>query len=221
MPLRALLSFAVLSIVFGGSARAQDSRINTNLGVGVTVPVNPTAALIGAGVNVVVGVGYNFDKHHSLVGQFMWSGLPLNQDALRPIRILANTRDISTSSNLFAVTGNYRYRIQGKVFGGYIIAGGGVYYRRVTLSRQVPVGIGTVCGPTWQWLGYACVSGIITDDQTLIRSGSTAFGGNAGVGFTIRINEEGYKFYVESRYHYAPTKNIATQIIPITLGFSW
>ena len=38
------------------------------------------------------------------------------------------------------------------------------------------------------------------------------------MGFTIRINDEGYKFYVESRYHYAPTKNISTQLITITLG---
>ena len=41
------------------------------------------------------------------------------------------------------------------------------------------------------------------------------------MGFTIRINDEGYKFYVESRYHYAPTKNISTQLITVTLGFSW
>jgi hypothetical protein len=151
----------------------------------------------------------------------MWNGLPPNKDALRPIWVVANARDISGSSNLFALTANYRFQMQGHVFGAYVIGGGGMYYRRASLSREVVVATGTVCGPTWLYWGYTCVSGDVTQDQTLISAGSTAFGGNGGAGFTIRINDEGYKFYVESRYHYAPTKNISTQLMTITLGFAW
>jgi hypothetical protein len=204
--------------------RAEDyesPKLNTNLGVGMTVPLNPTGRIIGSSVDVVVGAGYNFNRHHALVGQFMWAGLPANTDAMRPIYILANTRDISGSSNLFAVTGNYRFTLQGKTFGGYLIAGGGMYYRQASLSRSVPVGTTTVCTPIYAWWGYSCTNGVVNEDQTLIRAGSTAFGQNGGLGFTIRINDEGYKFYVESRYHYAPTKNISTQLITITMGFAW
>jgi hypothetical protein len=197
------------------------TKVNTNLGMGMTVPLNPIAQLVGSSVDVVIGAGYNFNKHHSLVGQFMWAGIPANKDALRPIFIVANSRDISGSSNLFAVTGNYRFQEQGRTFGVYWIGGGGLYYRRATLSRQVDVGTGTVCGPAYSYWGYGCVNGIVSQDQTLISAGSSAFGGNAGMGFTVRINDEGYKFYVESRYHYAPTKNINTQLITITLGFAW
>jgi glutamine amidotransferase-like uncharacterized protein len=103
----------------------------------------------------------------------------------------------------------------------YWIGGGGLYYRRASLSQEVAVGTGTVCGPTYTYWGYGCVDGIVSQDQTLIKAGSSAFGGNGGMGFTIRINDEGYKFYVESRYHYAPTKNISTELMTITLGFSW
>jgi len=217
--------FVVFLIAAAGApgvrAQEQDSRINSNLGLGVSTPLNPTASFAGAGVNAVVGVGYNIDRHNSLVGQFMWSGLPANREALLPIRALAGAKGISGSSNLYAVTGNYRYQWQWKTFGVYVIAGGGVYYRQSDLSRQVDVGTGTVCGPTWEYWGYGCVSGVVSQDQTLISTGSTAPGGNGGVGFTIRITEDGYKFYVEARYHYASTRGIATTLIPITLGFSW
>ena len=221
MKIRIVLSIIALGALCTPYLSAQDSKITTNLGMGLTVPVNPTGALIGSGVDVVVGAGYNFNKYHSLIGQFMWAGLPANRDAFRPIWLVANRRDISGSSNLFALTANYRFRLQGKTFGAYLIAGGGMYYRRASLSREVPVGTTTVCSPTWLWWGYTCVNGIVSEDQTLINANSTAFGGNGGAGFTIRINEEGYKFYWEARYHYAPTKNISTQLITLTFGFAW
>jgi len=225
MELRTLLLIAALAAASRPCARAQDeatdSRLNTNLGMGVSVPLNPTARLVGSSVNVVVGAGYNFNRHSSFVGQFMWNGLPANKDALRPIWVVAKARDISGSSNLFALTANYRLQKQGHVFGAYAIGGGGLYYRRASLSREVVVGTGTVCSPTWLYWGFTCVSGVVSQDQTLISAGSSAFGGNGGAGFTIRINDEGYKFYVESRYHYAPTKNLSTQLMTVTLGFAW
>jgi hypothetical protein len=218
---RTVFILTVLLAAAEQSLFAQESKLNTNLGMGLTVPLNPTAPLAGSSVNVVVGAGYNFNSHHSLIGQFMWAGLPPNKIALRPIWIAAAANDISGSANLFALTANYRFQLQGKTFGAYVIGGGGMYYRHAGLSRQVDVGTGTICGPAWFYWGFGCVEGTVSQDQTLISAGSTAIGGNGGAGFTIRINEEGYKFYVEARYHYAATKNIPTTLIPITLGFSW
>ena len=221
MSFNAAVSITLLCAVYGPLLLAQDSKLNTNLGAGVTVPVNPTARLVGASANAVVGVGYNFSKHNSIIGQFMWAGLPPNNDAFRAIRLVAQSRGIDGHSTLFALTGNYRLGLEGRVFGVYLIAGGGMYYRRSELSREVIVGNGIVCSPAWLWWGYTCASGLVSEDQTLFSVGSTALGANGGVGFTIKINKEGYKFYVESRYHYAPNKNISTQMIPITIGFSW
>jgi hypothetical protein len=56
---------------------------------------------------------------------------------------------------------------------------------------------------------------------TVASSGSTAFGANAGIGFTIRVGEAPYRVYVESRYHHAPTKNVNTQLIAITVGIRY
>jgi hypothetical protein len=216
-----VVSVAVISVLCTHKLHAQDSKITTNLGMGVSVQLNQTANVVGSSVDVVVGVGYNIERHHSVVGQFMWAGLPVSKQAFRPIYVVAGAHDISGSSNLFAGTANYRFSLQGKVFGAYWISGGGLYYRRATLSREVVVGTGTICGPVWSWWGFGCVNGNVSDDQTLVSAGSTALGGNAGMGLTIRINEEGYKFYVESRYHYAPTKNVPTQLMTVTCGFAW
>ena len=221
MSLRTVFAVSLIAVAWAALSRAQDSKITTNLGAGVSVPLNPTASLAGVNANAVVGVGYNIDRHNSIIGQFMWAGLPPNHDAFGPIQAVAGRRDINGHANLFTLTGNYRYRIQGKVWGAYLIGGGGWYYRYAKLSREVDVGQGIVCGPSWEFWGYGCVSGTVSQDQTLISTGSSAFGGNVGAGFTIRITDDGYKFYVEARYHYAPTRNIATTLIPITLGFAW
>src|SRR5262245_41875446 len=219
MSIGILILILLAAAAYSPPLRAQESRLNTSLGLGVTAPIGPTKQLVGAGMNATVGAGYNFSQHHSLIGEFMWSGLPAKTEALRPIWIVANARDISGSGNLYALTANYRFKLEGRVFGFYFIGGGGMYHRHASLSREIAVGAGTFCTPSWAWWGYSCVSGKVVDDQTLVSAGSTAVGGNAGAGFTIRFHEDGYKFYVEVRYHYAPTKNISTQILPITLGF--
>ena len=205
----------------GAQEDAQNSKITTNIGGGVSAPLNPIGRFINPGANFVVGVGYNVTKRNSFIGQFMWSGLPPNREAFLPIRAIDGFRNISGSSNLFTLTGNYRYQHQWKTFGIYFIGGGGMYHREASLSRRVAVGTTTVCQPIWQWWGYGCQSGIVSQDETLISTGDTVFGGNGGVGFTIRITDNGYKFYGEARYHYAPTRGLATTLIPITFGFAW
>jgi hypothetical protein len=52
-------------------------------------------------------------------------------------------------------------------------------------------------------------------------SASSALGGNAGIGFTVRVGEEPYRFYIEPRYHYAPNENVRTQLLTVTVGFRY
>ena len=220
------IRFLVLLGLFIGACNLtlqaqEESKLNTSLGVGVTAPLNPTARYAGVSVNTVVGAGYNFNKHHSLIGEFMYSNLPPTRDAIHPISLVTQVNGLSGSGSLFTLTGNYRYSVKRKVIGAYFIGGGGLYYRLAELSKPIVVGTGTVCGTSWQWWGYTCVNGYVSQDETLVSTGSAAFGGNAGVGITFRVSEEGYRVFVESRYHYAPNKNITTQLITITVGIRW
>jgi hypothetical protein len=107
------------------------------------------------------------------------------------------------------------------MFGTYLIGGGGWYFRKNWLSSEVSSGTGTACTPAWLWWGFTCTSGSVTADQTLATSTTNAWGVNAGVGFTVRVGEAPYRLYTEARYHYAPTKNVSTQFIAVTVGIRY
>jgi hypothetical protein len=195
------------------------SRLNSNVAFTWSAPLNPTARYATAAGGITYGVGYNFNKRHSVLAEIMWNGLLPTSGALAPIRAAApqNTA-INGGGNLVALTANYRLQFEGKVFGTYFIGGGGVYYRNASLSQQVVVGESVTCTPAWLWWGFTCASGAVTSNQTLTSSSSTAPGGNVGVGFTVRIPDSHYKFYFESRYHYATNRGVNTHVIPISVG---
>ena len=142
MSLRTVLLFFPLLVAWSGEASAGDpddfSRITSSLGMGVSTPLNPTKQVVGAGANIVVGAGYNLDRHNAIIGQFMWSGLPPDKDVLRPIWIAAGSRDISGRSNLFAFTADYRFNLEGKRFGAYVIGGGGCTTGTRHSPRRLP-----------------------------------------------------------------------------------
>jgi hypothetical protein len=35
------------------------------------------------------------------------------------------------------------------------------------------------------------------------------------------VGDPPYRWYVESRYHYAPTENISTRLLTVTVGFRY
>ena len=196
----------------------EDSKLNTNLGMTVTAPLNPTARFMNIGWGVVAGAGYNFNDRHAVIGEFMWNKVYTSDTALRVIRQVSQFNDLSGSSNLFSLTANYRYELRGKSVGIYFIGGGGWYHRNANLSREIVTGNNVTCLPPWLWWGFSCTSGFVTSNQTVASFSVSSFGGNAGIGFTAKVGEPRYRFYVEARYNYAPTRNIKTQFIPITAG---
>jgi len=214
-----------MAFLFCGILYAQDDdseKINTNLGAAVSFPLNPTSTFVNTSWGIVSGVGYNFSPHHSVIGEFMWSALYPSGSSLRPIRLAVNDNSITGHSNLWTLTGNYRYQWQGKQLGAYFIGGGGWYYRTTGFSRKsVTSGSDTPCTPTWMWWGFTCASGMVTANQTVRGYDSSVFGGNVGVGFTIKVGDPSYRVYIEPRYHYAPTKNVTTQLMLITVGIRY
>jgi Outer membrane protein beta-barrel domain len=212
---KAIVSMGILSAC-AVSLQTQDyTQLNFNIGGGVSTPLNPTGQYAGANGNFVVGAGYNIDKNNSILGEFLWNGLPPNRFALRPINAL------SGSTNLYSLTANYRFQLDsigGSAAGIYLIGGGGWYYRQTHISKDYIVPAYTVCQPIYFWWGYTCEAGYVPTDNVLASSGSSAGGLNAGTGFTIRLSDTGWKFYVEARYHYAWNKRIPTAVIPVTFG---
>ncbi|MGC1448859.1 MAG: hypothetical protein WA830_02370 [Candidatus Sulfotelmatobacter sp.] len=199
-----------------------ESRINSNLAMVLIVPVSSTAQVAGTGWGAVGGVGYNFSPRNAVIGEFLWNRMYPSGGVLQPLQTAASqSSGLSGNSNLYALTGNYRYELRGRMLGTYLIGGGGWYFRKNWLSREVTAGSGTICTPAWLWWGFTCSSGTVTANQTLATSTTDAWGVNAGIGFTVRVGEAPYRLYTEARYHYAPTKGISTQFMAVTVGIRY
>jgi len=213
-----------LALLVGSTLHGQDDsdKINSNMGGVATFPLSPTSKFVHTSWGLAAGVGYNVSPHHSFIGEFMWSALYPSGSSLQPIRVALNDNSITGHSNLYTLTGNYRYEWQGKLLGTYFIGGGGWYYRTIGFTtRSVTSGSDTPCAPAWMWWGFTCASGTVTANQTIGGYDSSVFGGNVGIGFTIKVGDPSYRIYIEPRYHYAPTKNVTTQLMVITVGIRY
>ena len=199
----------------------ENSRLNTNLGLPVSVPLNPIGRFSGPGAGLIYGAGYNFSRRHAVTGEFLYDWLNPGSGAFTPIRAALQKNDISGHSSLYSLTANYRFELRGKTLGMYFIAGGGWYIRRAKLTKVVQNGSTTTCTSAWLYWGYTCTSGIVTVDQTLASASSSTLGANGGIGFTVRVGDAPYRMYVESRYHFAPTRNINTQLVMTTVGIRY
>ena len=223
---KALIRFGLVLVAccaaFPQDEGDDNPRGNVNLGMPLSAPLNPMGRFTNLGLGITTGAGYNFTRRHGVVGEFMWNHLFVPDDALATIRSASQDSSITGSGELYAFTGNYRFELRGKSLGTYFIAGGGWYHRTAELSRRVTTGKNITCDPTWNWWGFSCSSETVVGDQTLAASSSSALGVNGGIGFTTRVGEEApYRVYVESRYHYAPTKRINTQLVTVTVGIRY
>jgi len=199
----------------------ENPRLNTNLGLPISVPLNPMGRFAGPGAGLVYGAGYNFNRRNSVTGEFLYDWLNPGGGAFTPIRAALQKNDISGHSDLYSLTANYRFELRGKSLGMYFIAGGGLYIRRSKLTKVVQNGTTTTCTSAWLYWGYTCTSGIVTVDQTLASASSSTMGANGGIGFTVRVGDAPYRMYVETRYHYAPTRNLNTQLVMATVGIRY
>ncbi len=198
-----------------------ECKVNTNIAMVINAPVSSSAQVVGTGWGIVGGAGYNFNHHNAIVGEFMWNRVYPSQGALQPLQSVLQSKDLRANTDFYALTANYRFELPGRAVGVYLIGGGGWYFRNTWLSTQVHSGTGNVCTPVWRWFGYTCTSGTVNPNQPPVTSSTNTLGANGGIGLTARVGEGPYRFYAEARYHYAPTKNMSTHFIAITLGIRY
>jgi hypothetical protein len=221
------ISLLVLPLALAHVLHAQEDcgdecKLNTNVAIVINAPISSSAEVVGTGWGIVGGAGYNFNRRNAIVGEFMWNRVYPSAGALQPLQSALQTRDLRGNTDFYALTTNYRFELRGRTVGTYLIAGGGWYFRNTWLSQPVPSGTGNICTPVWRWFGYSCTSGMVKPNQPPVISSLNSLGANAGIGVTAGTGEAApYRFYAEARYHYAPTKNISTHFIAITLGIRY
>jgi hypothetical protein len=86
------------------------------------------------------------------------------------------------------------------------------------ISRSEFVNTPTVCQPIYGYYGFTCSDGFV--NTIGVSTGTSSFGANGGVGMTVNI-KRGWKFFMESRYVYAASRAIATQVTPLAFGFEF
>src|SRR5215469_9721138 len=135
-----LVAIGLLVALFAVPAHAdeaQESPFNFHIGGGFGVPLNPTANFTGLSGSFQVGGGPNLTKHQSIVGEFLWQGMPPNHNSLLPVEnavcllnpvvnplstsVPCSVASINASANLYALTANYMYRVEGERYGYYVI----------------------------------------------------------------------------------------------------
>jgi len=223
---QAVIGFSLMLVascaLFAQEEEGNDNpRGNTNLAMPISGALNPMAKFSNFGLGFTAGAGYNFSRRHAVVGEFMWDHLFVNGNALTPIRLALHDPTVGGKGELYSLTANYRFELRGRSLGTYFIAGGGLYHRTAKLSKKVTTGNSITCEPTWEWWGFSCSSGTVTSNETIGSSSSTALGVNGGIGFTARVGEAPYRTYVETRYHYASTTRINTQLVVVSIGIRY
>src|SRR5437899_12972557 len=113
----------------------------------VSDPVYLSAQSVGTVLGIVGGVCYNFNLRNAVVGEFMWTRVYPSSGALQPLQTALQSKDLNGNSDLYALTGNYRFELRGRLLGTYLIGGGGWYYRNTWLSKEVNSAFSKLCTP--------------------------------------------------------------------------
>jgi hypothetical protein len=216
-----VMTLALANVVYAQDGCGDECKVNTNVAMVISEPVSSSAQVVGTGWGIVGGAGYNFNQRNAIVSEFLWNRVYPSRSALQPLQTALQSSDLRGNTDFYALTANYRFELRGRTLGTYLIGGGGWYFRNTWLSKDAPSGTGNICTPVWRWFGYRCTSGIVNPNQPPVISSSNSLGANAGIGVTARVGEAPYRVYAEARYHFAPTTNIGTHFIAISLGIRY
>jgi hypothetical protein len=97
----------------------------------------------------------------------------------------------------------------------YVTGGGGIYHRTVEYTQPVVVP-GVYFDP---WFGFYPAA--TTANQVIGSFGQYKGGIDGGVGFSVKLGQSRIKAFAEARYHHIYTRNVGTDIIPVSFGFRW
>ena len=213
---------ALLAVVVPAVAQAQDNPVQVNFGGGVTFPVGDVAESFDTGWNFAAGLTFNTNEVIGLQAEYQYHRFGGPDRLFDDVGTSAPNDQILIQSNhqMNVVDFNVVLRAGGTSgVRGYVLAGPGVYWRKVQLTTP-SVGLITVCDPYW----YVCFPSPVATDAIIGDRTSTDFGINVGGGVNFGA------FYIEARYHYVfgddvqvpgggQTFSTNASYFPITFGF--
>ena len=222
--------FVLVLIAFSAAngVYAQDKPVEVNVGGGLSFPTGEVADRFDTGWNGAIGVTFDITPTIGLQAEYMYQrfGGPDRQITVLPTPFDNDSDTLGTiESNHQIHAGTFNLVVRsasGGAVNGYVLAGPGVYNRKVQLTSP-SVGFASVCDPYW----LVCYPTAVSVDTIIGDRSSTDFGFNVGGGVTFGHSS---KFYVEARYHYVWGQKITApgggteystnaSYFPITFGF--
>ena len=199
-----------LSCAAGVPAFAQFSHFTGFVGGGPTNAINPIGSRLDNGFNITAGAGVNANNHFGVMLDFIY-----NQNGINPTFLSqAGAPDGSVRVFGFTLDPVVHLTQEGPV-DFYVTGGGGIYHRTVEYTQPV-IAQGTFFDP---WFGFYPAA--FTTNQIVGSYGQTKGGLDAGLGMSFKLGSSKVKAFAEARYHHIYTRNVATDIIPVSVGLRW
>jgi hypothetical protein len=193
--------------VWTAPVSAQDWTVD--LSGAATSPLGVTKDHLKPGWNINVGADKEIASGFGIRGDFGYYHLGVSDQTLQTLQMPSgDARMLSLT-----VGPTWRFPIGSRV-NGYALGGVG-WYRRTVEFTQPTLALIDIIDAWWGYVG----SEIVPANQILGTVSNNAFGGNIGGGIGIPLGGSGAEVFVETRYHYANTKNSATHILPVSFGF--
>ena len=186
----------------------------------LSLPLSNSSDIADTGGGILVGLTYRPHPVIGIRGEYLYSFYGLKDE-------LFGGTNLDGSHSMQYGTLNVVVRPAGtRDFGFYVIAGGGVYFRKVEITRLDGVATGAFCEPS----AFVCYPDSVAVAQVLASRSSTDFGLNGGLGAYLSLGSP-LRLYLEARYHFVwgpeftsgsgKTQSANGQYIPIVLGLAF
>ena len=200
---------AILLALTPSIGSAQERKVHVNFGGGPTFNAGDLGDHFGNGWGPAIGVTID-GPSSKLAFQFeyayRWFDIKDDAPIFGATRFSANHQTHQMDFNLVA-----NLTKPGSAVRPYLVAGPGMYYRKVEITEYV--GTGVICDPYWYVCGTYPVSDVVGS------RGGWDFGYNLGGGVGFGLGESS-EFFIEMRFHhvYGPeiTPNTATPVSTTT-----
>jgi hypothetical protein len=202
--------FSSLCCLAALPAFAQFSNFTGFVGGGFTQPINPIGSRLDTGWNISAGAGINATHHFGLMLDFMFNDMGINRTFLDQAGVPGGSVRVWG----FTLDPVVHLTKEGPV-DFYVTGGGGIYHRTVEYT-QPTIATGTFFDP---WFGFYPAS--FATNQVVGSFGQYKGGLDTGVGMSFKLGSSHVKAFAEARYHHIFTRNVGTDIIPVTFGFRW
>src|SRR5258708_5649835 len=202
--------FISLACLAALPACAQFSNITAFAGGGFTNPINPIGSRLDTGLNVGPPSGINANHHFGVMLDFMFNDMPINNTFLNQVQ----APDGRVRVWGFTLDPVVHLTQEGPV-DFYVTGGGGIYHLTVEYTQPV-IAQGVFFDP---WFGFYPVA--FGANQVIGSFGQYKGGIDGGAGFSVKLGQSRVKAFAEARYHHIFTRNVATDLIPVSFGFRW